>query len=177
MPQTTRTAPIRSAKPSGSSRKTTPTRTAVRATAKMKAAPRLASPARTSANQITHAAEMPTSDEYSMLATNPPVHEISAHDSTTSPSAVSITPPTRNGTATAQRVETLISYFLKNTVPSAQESAEPAPKATPKGDIASPEKLPALTAAIPENPSRRPASLAAVRGSPRINHASNPTSI
>src|ERR687893_435062 len=168
MPQTTRTAPIRSAKPSGSSRKTTPTRTAVRGTAKMKAATRLASPARTRANQITHAAEMPTSDEYSMLATNAPVHETSFHGSTRSPSAVSTTPPTTNGKATAQRVETLASYFLKNTVPSAQESAEAAPRATPKGDmaLAAPETLPALTATIPEKPSRRPTIFATESLSP-----------
>src|SRR5215218_2553835 len=142
-------------------------------------ATRLASPARTRANQITHASEVPTSPEYSRLATNAPVHEISPSGSTRTPRAVRTTPPARNITATAQRVETRASYFLKYTVPSAQESAEAAPKTTPVGDMAfsAPEILPALTATIPENPSRSPRILAAVSVSPRISHARSPTSI
>src|SRR5215218_168447 len=109
-------------------------------------ATRLASPARTRANQITHASEVPTSPEYSRLATNAPVHEISPSGSTRTPRAVRTTPPVRNITATAQRVETRASYFLKYTVPSAQESAEVVPKTTPAGEMAfpAPEILPAL---------------------------------
>ena len=71
------------------------------------------------------------------------------------------------------------SYFLKYTVPSAQKSAEPAPKMTPAGDAAfvPPEMLSMLTATIPEKPSSSPTILAVERGSPRINHARTPTSM
>src|SRR5919206_2382043 len=112
-----------------------------------------------------------------MLVTNPPVHETSPHDSTASPSAVRTTPPTRNGSATAQSVGTRASYFLKYTVPSAHESAELAPKVTPRGDmaLAAPVTPPALTATMPENPRRRPTIFATESSSPRINHARSPT--
>src|SRR5215217_1192115 len=114
-----------------------------------------------------------------MLATNSQVQETALHDSTASPSATSTNPPTRKGTATAQSVDTRASYFLKYTVPSAHESAELAPKSTPSVDIsfAAPEMLPALTATIPENPSRRPATFAMESSSPRISHARSPTSM
>src|SRR5829696_3753004 len=179
MPQTTNAPPIRSVYPSGSPRKITPIRTAVRGTTKMWEATLLASPARTRANQIIHASEIPTSPEYNMLATNGPSQETLPHDSTESPNAVSTTPPAKNGSATAQRVETRASYFLKYTVPRAQKNAEPAPRTTPKGERASaaPVMLPALTATIPENPSRSPEILAAVSVSPRIGHARSPTSM
>jgi hypothetical protein len=73
-------------------------------------------------------------------------------------------------------VETLASYRLKRTVPTAQENAEPAPNATPTGDIF-PERLPALTATMPEKPNIRPTTLAKESNSPRIIQASKPTSI
>ena len=55
-------------------------------------------------------------------------------------------PPTRNGIATAHNVETRASYLLKPTVPSAQESADPTPQATPAGVTSPPDSPPELTA-------------------------------
>ncbi len=65
---------------------------------------------------------------------------------------------------------------LKNTVPIAQKNADDAPNSTPTVDI-EPDTPSTLTATIPENPSASPTTLAVESASPRINHASNPTSI
>ena len=92
------------------------------------------------------------------------------------PKSVNTMPPATNGIATAHMVETLASYRLKKTVPRAQENAEPAPNATPAGDMF-PKMLPALTATMPEKPSIRPTILANESDSPKIIQASSPTSI
>src|SRR3712207_1849735 len=136
----------------------------------MYAATRLASPARTKPNQITQAAEIPISAEYNKLPTNVPVHKTSSHDSTTRPSVVRAAPPTTNGTATAQSVDTLASYLLKYTVPRAHASAEAVPRTTPIGERASaaPERLAGLTGKNPGNPSRSPKSLGGGSPPPRI---------
>src|SRR5919202_3061397 len=96
--------------------------------------------------------------------------------STTSPDPVRKMPPSKNGSATDHSVESLSPYFLKYTVPKAQETAEPTANTTPSGVPSEvPEKLPALTATTPEKPKRRPTSFAAESGSPRARNARRPT--
>src|SRR3712207_766156 len=167
MPETMRAEPARRERPSASSSTTAPMTTAASGTTKIKEATRLASPARTRPKKSIHARPVPTSAEYRTVENSGPDHETSDTGSMKSPSAVSTAPPTRNGRAIAQSVEMRASYFLNPTVPSAQESAEATPETTPTR-VTSPaasSRPPELTATMPAQPSRRPTTLVAVRGS------------